>query len=623
MFRPSCFCTVVSSTFQLCTGFEFVEFVEFVVLINNGIARAFGFWNQPKIFAPVAFQINRSTAESPAGSQTSSIKRIFKFKAGFILEVVAVFFVLAALSATIPPDINESHYLTKAKHFWNPNWCRGDLFLESADAHLVFYCTCGWPTQFLSLSVFAWCGRIACWAGFALSWVYLNRVLAVRRWMSVVSAALLVLLSNRFDMAGEWVVGGFEGKSIAYVFVVWAIGLFIERRCSWFWPVIGLACAFHAIVGVWALVCFAGSAIAQLLLQPGRNKVGGKFKFSKPVVIGLAAFCGFLALGAVPPIAANWGVEAEVAKTASYVQVQERLRHHQLFDDFSSAHVGRFLVLVVAWLFVIRMFYSDLQQRRLEWFCTSSLLVSLCGVLLSGCSGQDLPYSEGANSLLRYYWFRFSDFAIPLGLSLTCARFAGGLVSDRSLAKRRWYLFSAVCLALAVVAAVVETKHDLRAPADKASLTTYVGDDARTTATHENWLKVCEWVRTNTKPDSVFIAPVEHQTFNWHAERAQVACWKDMPQDSVSVVEWRSRIGQLRGVEAHSAAGYLALTDEQTKYLVDQFAATHLLIPQVMEDFAKAEGIEIPERLTRVYPEDSERSTFVVFEISIAGAQEE
>ena len=34
------------------------------------------------------------------------------------------------------PDVNEQNYLGKAKHFWQPEWCEGDFFLETAERAL-------------------------------------------------------------------------------------------------------------------------------------------------------------------------------------------------------------------------------------------------------------------------------------------------------------------------------------------------------------------------------------------------------------------------------------------------------------------------------------------------------
>src|SRR5690606_21616877 len=49
------------------------------------------------------------------------------------------------------PSVNEPHYLTKAKHYWQPSWCAGDFFLESSNPHLVFYRTVGALTQWFTL----------------------------------------------------------------------------------------------------------------------------------------------------------------------------------------------------------------------------------------------------------------------------------------------------------------------------------------------------------------------------------------------------------------------------------------------------------------------------------------
>ena len=114
----------------------------------------------------------------------------------------------------------------------------------------------------------------------------------------------------------------------------------------------------------------------------------------------------------------------------------------------------------------------------------------------------------------------------------------------------------------------------------------------------------------------MFVTPVEQQTFKWHAQRAEVACWKDMPQDAEGVVEWRRRVSELRGIEAHDPSGYCGLNDEQLRYLVDQYQVTHLLLPQSMEDAAISTDRLNPEQLEKVYPEnDDERSTYVVYRV--------
>ena len=70
-----------------------------------------------------------------------------------------LFLLFFVYTASDVPAVNEAHYLTKAKHYWNPQWCQRDLFLASADAHVVFYWSVGWLTRYFTLPQSAWIGR--------------------------------------------------------------------------------------------------------------------------------------------------------------------------------------------------------------------------------------------------------------------------------------------------------------------------------------------------------------------------------------------------------------------------------------------------------------------------------
>ena len=59
------------------------------------------------------------------------------------LEVVAITAIFAAAGAWPVPDVNETVYLTKARHAADPAYAAGDFFLETPDAHGVFYLLLG------------------------------------------------------------------------------------------------------------------------------------------------------------------------------------------------------------------------------------------------------------------------------------------------------------------------------------------------------------------------------------------------------------------------------------------------------------------------------------------------
>ena len=158
-----------------------------------------------------------------------------------VLLIVLVFFAIAGEPV---PHVNEPHYLCRLKHFWDPSWCAGDLFLESPDAHGLFVWTFGWVTKWLSLTATAWVGRILAWTLLAWAWQRLSWRLVPVPLASVLAAALWVTLTDTAHLAGEWVVGGVEAKCFAYVFVLLALRELVDRRWNRVWIVLGRRARF-------------------------------------------------------------------------------------------------------------------------------------------------------------------------------------------------------------------------------------------------------------------------------------------------------------------------------------------------------------------------------------------
>src|SRR5690349_6586288 len=93
--------------------------------------------------------------------------------------ILAIFFIVGGAPA---PHVNETHYLAKAKHYWDASYCPGDFFLDSADPHVTFYWAFGWITRVASLSATAWIGRVAAWTLLAAGWLRLARAVTGTPW---------------------------------------------------------------------------------------------------------------------------------------------------------------------------------------------------------------------------------------------------------------------------------------------------------------------------------------------------------------------------------------------------------------------------------------------------------
>ena len=442
-----------------------------------------------------------------------------------LTEIVLIFAVFFVQGAVPVPEVNEPYYLGKAIHYWNPDWARGDFFLESKDSHAVFYFTFGWLSLWLSPPVLAWTGRVLTWGLLAWAWRRFSFAVVPRRWFSVLSAALLVCLIQWCHMAGEWLIGGVEAKGFAFVLVFLGLEAVVRGRWNRVWLLLGAASAFHVLVGGWSVV-----AAMAAWLAAGKDRL--PLRSMWPWVLG-----GFvLSLpGLVPALMLNWGTDAETIRQAHEIYVFKRLAHHldpaEIYEE-SPMYVYRFVGLFALWLVMCRITPAKRSERRLRAFVTAAVCIAVVGVLvrLLGCCDRDL-----AARLLRFYWFRLADIAVPLGVAL-------GAVSLITLAMRTQRTMGRVLLTVAVVIATAHVGYRfqkcLRPAVPPADQSTY----------YSGWRRVCDWIAQSQEIPLTarFITPEASQTFKWYTGRSEVANRKEVPQDAAAIVVWWRRLKDLR-----------------------------------------------------------------------------
>ncbi len=441
---------------------------------------------------------------------------------------IALIFTIFFIHAGWPvPEVNEAHYLSKAKHYWNPQWCARDFFCNTADAHQVFYWSFGWLSLWLPLPALAWVGRAFTWLLLAWSWRRLSVAIVPQTLLSVLSAALMVALNFRLHMAGEWIVGGVEAKGFSYVLVLLALEALVRGRWNRTWLLLGAASAFHVLVGGWSTVA-AGAA--WLLSKSGRPTLASML----PSLAGGAA----LSLpGLIPAVMLSLHVDPQIAAEANRIYVFERLPHHLLVYSFGTWFVLRFVLLVTAWFLLARLVAGEPLQR-IKNFVAGSLVIAAVGLLLTAATWFD-PLL--AAKVLRYYWFRTSDVMVPVGLALLIV----WLIAQSQAANRAragWLVAGAVLVAgwhlgdTVIGRALLQQQNQFGPQAD-ARLPNLA-----------DWQAICAWVADpeNIPPNALFITPLNAQTFRWYAERAEVICRKDIPQDANGIVEWWRRVKDLQ-----------------------------------------------------------------------------
>lgn len=525
--------------------------------------------------------------------------------ADYLLEVFLLILVFAVSHGNPPPDANEAHYLAKAKHYWNPGFAPYDFFLSSADAHLAFYWLFGWLTLLFELPVVAWIGRILSWALLATALVSIGRKLNRDRLSGLLLGSLFVVLNEYCHLAGEWVIGGFEAKTIAYGFAFWAIRTTLDQKWNKTWLLLGAASSLHVLAGGWIVLCLIACRGLQLLKnkdKPGRTEV------CYLLLGGSISLCGL-----IPGLMLSSAAPNVVAE-ANYLYVHVRLPHHLVITTFSSERIVMFLTMVIglalAWKLSWR--WRERSHGDMVYPAVVSLVVVVAGVLITLILGNESPLQH---RLLRFYFYRTGDVLIPLAVSsLVCIVVFGVSGETGSTIRLRGSILLLI-IGLYVGDALTERYWDPRPRGDILALphSRKLDPQARkenTLRIHRHWKWACLWIKNNSPADAIVMTPLRQQTFKWYSERAEVVSRKDMPQDAVSLLEWYERRKTVYPfVDGKRSLSYVS--NDQLAENCRQYGAGYLVLTQFSDESRNRFADD--QRFSRVYPPAGKFSYYAVF----------
>ncbi|HEY1066792.1 MAG TPA: DUF6798 domain-containing protein, partial [Pirellulales bacterium] len=323
--------------------------------------------------------------------------------------------------------------------------------------------------------------------------------------------------------SGEWVVGGAEGKSVAYGLALWGIAEWIDRKPNRCLVALGGATAFHVLVGGWTTLL----VLAATLVDGERRPL--LLKALPGIVIGGA----LAAIGVAPAFALSQGVSAIALERANEIYVFERLPHHLSFAAFAPERTLAFGALAIVVGALAACTRRDPVTRPILLLAIGSLVLCGVGVVIDAYAAVDRALSA---SLLRFYWFRMADAYVPLAAAILAAR-----LFDRQEHKLPRNAIAAALLLCATAHlgwVSVDRALDPRSGADRQSLPLL--------RTHD-WLETCRFLQRHAAeyPEAKFLTPRNQQTFLWGAQRAELANFKNVPQDAASLLEWKRRMQDL------------------------------------------------------------------------------
>ena len=463
-----------------------------------------------------------------------------------LLAVWATFLFYSAIVAPVP-GVNESHYLCKSKHFWQPDWCANDFFLASRNAHTVFYATIGSLTWIFPLEQTAWIGRILVYFLLAWGWTQsLSQVLCTR-WGSLWAAWIYLTFASVGNFSGEWLVGGVEGKVACYGFLLIAFSETLRQRFHFAALWAGFAVSFHPVVGIWGVLAYAISCVvfsfahSGRMLRPSGSDSSVKHDQTKS---GWGMWVSLLILllvslpGLVPVIQLlTEPVSHETRYAATYLQVYYRLAHHLDPMSFPTRSYICYLVLLFIWACSLAWGGRTVAKSRLDGIVFGSVVFAVIGIVIGwGPRPANLmPYFAERMQLLKFYPFRLADALLPIAVA---ASLVG--VLERTLLARphskagTGIVWSPQWLLLLLLLAAVLRSHST------SSQNRYSRED------RHDWLDVCAWIDRQLPPDALVQSPTNGWAFKWFARRAEYVTFKDCPQDSTGMVEWNRRLNFLR-----------------------------------------------------------------------------
>lgn len=444
-----------------------------------------------------------------------------------LVAVWCSFFLYSAVAAPVPA-VNEPHYLCKAKHYWQPNWCAGDFFLESSNAHVVYFATIGSLTTFLSFEQSAWIGRILAIAILTVGWCRLIGPFGPGRWFPLRVCWLFLAMAACGNLSGEWLVGGVEGKVFSYGFLFSAIASLQRKEWNKASAQAGVAIAFHPLVGLWGLLATVPAwAIGEKFWQSERWKPALATRSGLLQILSSVAILSLCALpGLIPVIQLlSENVPAQTKAAATYIQVYYRLAHHLDPMTFLPHAWACYAVLIVVWRVLIRQNPRTPGNRMFDGIVVMSILFALAGLII-GWGPRPAPqmawYAQRAQ-LLKFYPFRLADVLIPLTVSI-------GIVNWLQAKRIRRQLLGYVVLFVASL---------FRAHA-------IVDGNRYSSELRAEWITACRWIDNNLPADVLIHAPHNGWAFKWFAQRPEYVAFKDCPQDAAGIVEWNRRLNLMK-----------------------------------------------------------------------------
>lgn len=447
--------------------------------------------------------------------------------------------VIFALHGKPVPSINEYVYLLRLK----PDFLINDwTFSQPANEHWFFNTIFGIPAHFLSVEAIGWIGRLLVWTVCSLGLIKIGQTLGIRYWQTV--ASIVVWLDmGQGALTVEWIFGGFEAKTVAYCFLLFALAGFAVRSVTLPSIFLGLTFSFHPAVGLWAI---GAVGVSLLLLRTGFPDLVKSavliILFASPMLIHLLLNTDSIK----PASSADWELI-----------VRSVFAHHFDFSHFNHRNM-LWLILMLAFNVVATWKSENFAVRFFRNFQIVLGVFFAGGVLIYFC---------GAFSLLGYMPMRLFPLFTPL-LFLYTAFYVIPRIESRTV------MLAATVFVVSIIGVHDPSFNSIREIKKTVSSWRNQPDDLT---------QAYKWIAKNTPETSTLLNPPTSTEVWYYSERASVVAFWYPVYDRLG--DWHSRIVDLTGnsikIDQYTLtnieSAFNALSEEEIDRLGIKYNATHLV----------------------------------------------
>lgn len=415
------------------------------------------------------------------------------------------------------PGVNEFDTVIAAREFIDRDWIPADWYLNTlVQYRLPFNILAGTMVQIFGFMPAIIIGRLLCLFIFALAVSKLADLINIR-WFAFFPL-IAYFVKNQSLFADEWMIAGFETKSFAYTFIIFALAFAMEDRLITAAIFAGLATSAHVLVGIYGTFCIV---VAYLVLRKNEIPKPRAVKLFVSVILYLVT-AGFGIYAALSNIAR---VNPDLSRKAGEIYVQHRVAHHVLPSAWGNS---LWPLISLAFLVIIIGLFLFIKRKKLRLLLFTAL-VSF-GLLAIGA----IIFYAGAVPLLKYYWFRFPDVFIPFTLIMIIAYFGTCLIEKPGKTGK---VSRIAFVGLAILTLVYG---GWRFYVKTASVIRH--KDTEYARIEPELYEVLHWISENTDRDALFLVSPTIEEFYHIAERPMFVSLKHSPQSDAEIMEWFNRL---------------------------------------------------------------------------------